>query len=279
MKASINLLVFLLLSSSILFAQEKNEKEEKVVTNGDTTRINLKKTTIIFIDKSNDSLSTDSSSVDKDDKPSYYQHWSGLMVVVNMLVNDQMSIARPSQAGYMELNHARSLQWQFNFAEKSIPIYKNYLQLTSGIGLDVKRFVFRSDFSLAPGTDSVIALSGPYTLEKNNLNIAGVRVPPILGINTSNDPEKGMHITAGVIGAYNMSVNLRQKYFDNGEKHVVKIKNPFNVNRWNVSAVAGIGFGDWLYVFSEYQLTSFFESGLQPELAPFTVGIRILDFE
>lgn len=273
MKLTYILTLLCLFSSAQLFSQEK---EEAVSTSGDTTRINMKKATIIIIDKSSDSTLVD--KVD-DDKESYYQHWSGFNMGFNMLVNDQMSIAAPGNAPYLTLNHGKSFQWQMNFAEKSFPIVGNYLQMSTGLGFDFRTYAFRNDFTLLPGSDTVAAFPSGFSLDKNNLNVSGFRVPLLLGINTSKDPEKGLHLTAGVIGAYNFSARLKQKYFDNGEKRVDKVRNAFNVNPWNLTAVAGVGVGDWIYLYSEYQLTSFFESGANPSVVPFTIGIRLLDFE
>lgn len=263
------------LSIAILFLSANLLAQNTVESHGDTTNIKLKNTRIIIIGL--DSADIDSDEED-DDEISYFQHWSGMFLGFNMLVNDQMSIARPAGAPFLELNHGQSIHFQFNFLEKTFPIVGNQLQFSTGLGIDSRSYSFRGNYTLSPGLDTVSASLSPFSLDRNRLNISGIRVPLLLGINSHKDPNKGLHITAGLLGAFNFSTNLNQKYSANGEKHVTTVRNSFNVNQWNVSAVAGVGIGSWIYVYSEYQLTSFFEKGLNPEVMPFTVGIRFIDF-
>ncbi len=281
MKIRISILTALLFVFASGFAQEV-EVEENVSSKGDTTEIKLKKSKIIIInlDSTRSSKDDDGNFWDEDDdKPAYFQHWSGVSIGINMLVNDQQSIAKPAGAAYLELNHARSWNFNFNLFEKNIPIVKNYLQLSTGVGINTNTYSFRSNSSLVPGTDSVQAIPSQVSFDRNRLNTTAVRIPLLLGINTSKDPDKGLHLTAGVVGGYTMGINLEQKYFSNGEKHVTRVRNDFNVNRWNASAMVGVGIGDWAYLYSEYQLTSFFENNNDPQVAPFTVGLRLFDLD
>ena len=253
-------------------------------TGPDTNKIRINNTLILIIDEEGKDEDSDSLIVDikkdtskTEEKKDYsFNHWGGMYLGVNMLHNDQMSIAPVKGYEYLELKPASSIHFQVNAFQKDFKIAGEYLKLVTGLGIDYRQFSFEQDFTLLPGTDSILAAPAGVNFKRNKLTTWSVRGPLLLGFNLGKK-KNTLHMTAGVIGEYRMGMNLNQKFELNDEKHKIDYKNPYNVNRWNASAVAGIGIGD-VYLYGEYQLTSFFEKDLAPAVQPVTLGLRIINF-
>lgn len=253
-------------------------------TGPDTNKIRINNTLILIIDEEGKDTDSDSSIVEikkdttkSEEKKDYsFNHWSGMYLGVNMLLNDQMSLAPVKGYEYLELKPASSIHFQVNIFQKDFKIAGEYLKLVTGLGLDYRQFAFEQDFTMLPGTDSVLAAPAGVNFKRNKLTTGSIRGPLLLGINLGKK-KNTLHLTAGVIGEYKMSVSLNQKFELNDEKHKIDYRNPYNINRWNASAVAGIGIGD-VYLYGEYQLTNFFEKDLSPSLQPVTLGVRIINF-
>jgi uncharacterized lipoprotein YehR (DUF1307 family) len=282
MKTIITSLLAMLLAFPVLATEDPKCEE------GDTNKIRINKTLIIIInERENDTIlqETDVDTLtfkdikdeDDDEKKDYsFDHWSGIYLGVNMFMNEDISLAPVKGYEYLEQNPFSSIHWQFYPFQKDIKLAGEYLKFVTGLGIDFRRFSFKQDYTLQPGTNTVIAVPDSADFRRNRLNTFGFRVPTLVGVNFGKK-KNTVHATFGAVWEYKGTVSLHQKYFVNGEKHVVDFNNPYNVNRWNVSAVAGLGIGD-LYFYGEYQINNFFEQNLNPAVKPVTVGLRIINF-
>jgi hypothetical protein len=207
-----------------------------------------------------------------------FEFWDGMDLGVNgFLTSDNQLEMRPGN-DFLNLNYAKSYMFGINAWQKNIHIYKNYINLGTGIGATWYHYNFRKSYSLIPDAPYASATLDSIKYVKNRLNMCYVNVPLFLEFNTNNkDGDHSFHFAAGMQFGYNIFNNkLKQKYELNGRTFKNKIKNDFNVNPFRYDIIARVGYGDFT-IFGTYSLSTLFEKGKGPVVYPFAAGIS-LDF-
>jgi hypothetical protein len=187
--------------------------------------------------------------------------------------NNSLSVA--PGANFLELNYAKSYQFGINLFEKDFHLYKNYINLVTGIGFDFNHYAFSNNTSLR--TDSASYLRGvtdSVKYKKNMLNVSYLKVPIMLEINTSKNPHNNFHIAGGVEFAYRIHSVTKQAYSEDDHHYKIKQRDGFNLEPFKYSAVVRIGY-DRVSVFADYGLNRLFQKDKGPQEYPFTVGINI----
>lgn len=243
----------------------------------DTTRINLKKMQILIIeDEHGEEKRKEKKSSKKDDDDDRNKHWSGLYLGVNGFSTPQYSLNLPAKADFMELNYARSIHFAFNFLEKDIHLYKDYVMLVTGLGFDFNTYALKNNVTLQANNSMVWGVTDTITrFTRNKLKTTFVNVPVLFAFNTHPDPDKAFHFAAGMIFGYDIVTKTKQRYDFGGEEINSKVKNDYNINPFRPSATVQLGYGGF-NLYASYALNPLFKGGRGPELYPFTVGIRVL---
>ncbi len=261
-------------TSSIIANVIDGEKSQQDKNGKDSTSINFGKRKIIIINKDRDAIDEVTKRVDNDE----FHHWGGFAMGVNgLLFNGSTTLPKPQN--YMNLNYGKSLNFQLNF-EKDIHLYKNYINLVSGIGFEWSHYQFANKTTLNPDssfTFGKIDTSGIYNYKKNKLKTTFINVPLLFEFNTNKNADKAFHIALGVIGGYKLGSRTRQILELNSNDIKIVRKDDYNINAFRVSAHASVGYKK-ITVFGTYALTNLFESGKGIALTPFTVGIKIVSF-
>lgn len=262
-------------SSSSIAKVVGDDVSKKSDSKRDSTTFNFKKKKFVIINKDKDSDSNISLNDDKDD----FHHWGGFGMGVNgWLSNGNISL--PKTQNYMDLNYGKSLNFQLNPFEKDFHLYKNYLNLVTGIGFEWNQYEFRNKTKLNPDssyTYGVIDTTNVYSYKKNRLKSTFINVPLLLEYNSNKDPEKAFHIAVGVIGGYKLGSRTRQIVELNGNTIKFVKKDDYNINPFRVNAHASIGYRNFT-LYADYALTPLFERGKGPELYPFTIGLKLVSF-
>jgi hypothetical protein len=240
----------------------------------DTTTYNLKNRKVLVIKTGED----DDNDKEKD-SPSY-KHWKGFSMGVNGYFNADGGINMKQPNDYMELNYARSFNFQFNLIERQFDLVQNYVKVVTGFGFDYHLYEFANRTTLNPDSSytwGTIAAQDGTNYLKNKLRATYIQVPLLLEFNTSNDPEKTFHIGVGVVGQYLISSRTKQVIEDNKNESTKWRKDNYNLSPFGAKAHVNLGYRAWT-IFGEYNLTSLFNPGKGPELYPFTAGIRLVPF-
>jgi hypothetical protein len=227
---------------------------------------------------------------------------SGVMAIVMLsstMVFAQESSDKPMNAnwggfdfGFVSTNSSdewsnkmlQSSSIGINFIEYKVPIFKQYLGLTTGLGVNLRTITFQNKYAMV-STDSTIGLQegNPTlydtlaTIKYSNFNQGFVQIPLLLDFSTKTRQAKALSISAGVIGGLRMYANhqLRGKY-SNGDKFSNQMRDDkkFHSNLLALDATVRVGYGA-IGVFGTYSLTSLFHKDAAPKLNPFCVGISI----
>lgn len=246
------------------------DKTEIVLNDSDTTKITWKNRTYNIPD--------DDFNLDWDWNSDFH-YWQGIELNLNGLIGSNGSTSLPSNSDHMSINYGiKSMSWNLNLAEKNFHIYKNYINLVTGIGFGFNSYQFKNQIRLNPDSSYTnYFLDSTITFDKNKLKTSYVQIPLMLEFNTSKNSDRSFHIAAGVIGGYKLGSKTFRTYEINGYEFEEKRKDDFNINPFKLDATARIGYGAFT-MFATYSITELFENNKGPQLNPFTVGIRIVPF-
>lgn len=237
----------------------------------DTTKISWGKKKYMIIDDDNDHWNMDWQTD--------FHHWQGIELNLNGLVGKNGSTSLPASEDYMSINYGvKSMSWNLNLIEKDFHIYKDYINLVTGIGFGFNTYQFKNPIRLNPDSSYTNYFKdSTITFNKNKLKTSYVQIPLMIEFNTSDKAHKSFHIAAGVIGGYKLSSKTFRTYEINGYKFEEKRKDDYNINPFKLDATVRVGYGAFT-MFGTYSLTPMFEKNKGPELNAFTVGVRIVPF-
>ena len=235
---------------------------------GDTTRIKLRKKTIIIIEDDDDE---DDEKGDRNGEG----HWAGFGINTNGFLNADGKIATGDAAGFLELDHARSIGFNFNLVEKRFPIFREYVGLTTGLGIQWNRFALKNNVDVMVSADSTYGVENTTVdYKKNVLRSTYLQIPLLLEITTNKDNDKAWHISAGVVGGIRIGSSLKTKWEDAGKTNIDRVKSNYNLNPFEAHATAIVGYGD-ISLYVNYGLTQVFEKDKGPNYAPVSAGILV----
>jgi hypothetical protein len=179
-------------------------------------------------------------------------------------------------------NIVQSSSFSLNIYEYKLPIFKQYLGLTTGLGINFKTFTFDDKYTLLSSDTSVSLEMGNPTLldpsaevRSSRLNLGYFQVPLLLDFSTKKREKKSFYLAAGVVGGIRMyaNYNMRGKYADGDRfNNTLTDNKKFHSNLWNLEAMLRIGYGA-LGVYGSYNLTNLFHSDAAPNIAPIVFGI------
>jgi len=277
MATKIILIPFLILALYSAAQEEENE---------DTTRINTGNYEVLIINKnkqqdavnSSDTDSTDLSNenIDEDEEndDGYEAHWAGVDLGFNQLLNSNFSASFPASP-YWNNDAAKSLQWNFNIVDHKLPIYREYIGITTGLGISLSQYAFTNGYLLNYTSDSLqVSIDSISTYSKNKLKATYLTVPLLLEICSSESNSNQFYVAAGVVGGVKLGSRIRREGEVEGKHFDERLKGSYGLNSFKLDATARIGYGDW-GLYAAYSLTSLFNKGVTTELHPLNFGLSL----
>lgn len=244
----------------------------------DTTEIKLSKKRILIIDHNDNNEKSEDKweNEDKDEADvthDNFHHWTGVGFGVNGYLTSDNKTSLPSGINFLDLNYSKSLNFILNIAEKDIHLYKNYINLVTGLGFECNSYEFKNNISLDPNSNTVSAsVDSLIDYKKNKLKTTSINIPLLLEFNTNNNSDKSFHFAAGMIFGYKLSSKTKQTYDWEKREIKVKVKDDFNLAPFRSALTFRAGY-DNVTLFANYSLTSLFESKKGPSLYPFSIGL------
>lgn len=246
-------------------------------TASDTTKFRLGKKKYMIIGD-NDDEKAHGYNNKKDSLHDYkndFKHWRGLELGVNGMLDYNNSLNVASGANFLELNYAKSYKFGLNVFEHNFHLYKNYINLVTGLGMDFNHYSFSNSVSLSTDSSSYLrGIKDSITYKKNILSVSYLTVPLMLEINTSKNPHTNFHIAAGIQFAYRIHSVTKQEFEIDDHHYKIKQRDGFNLEPFRYSAMVRIGY-DKVSVFADYGLNRLFQKNKGPQEYPFAVGIAI----
>jgi hypothetical protein len=271
--------------------------EIKIDDESDSTKINLGKMKIVIIEDkakekkgqkkiiidekviidSNGNIQNENLAKNKEeeDKPEEndFAHWAGFGIMANGFLNSSGKISSASDAKFLELDYARSIGVNLNLLEKRFPIFKEYIGLTTGLGIQWNSYMLKNNVDVFSNQDSTFGVANGFIdFRKNELRATYLQVPLLIEFNTNKNNEESWHFSLGVVGGIRIGSSYKTKWEEDNKTRREKVKSNFNLNPFQAYATAIVGFED-VNIYLNYGLTQLFEKGKGPNLSPINAGI------
>ncbi len=257
----------------ISFGQKKDEL--------DTAKLNIGNKIVKIYTKNDevtlitfDSKDTTATKKKKDEdceeckaKNKYKGHWAGIDLGAGIVNNSSFLANNNSTFGWRELNAS------WNIFDKKIPLYKEYIGITTGLGISETDLSITKNQNINFNSDSLWTTKDPSKEYSHNVLYAGyISVPLMLEINTSPNPKKTFFILAGVTGGMKFYSGITQNSKTSNTTTESMIFGKFGLNTFKLDASARIGYKH-LGLYANYALTPLFDTRLTKAAYPLTFGV------
>ena len=159
-----------------------------------------------FSQKIKTTLNSRVDSTTSDEKNLYNAQWQGMdfgFISTNKSEQWSNKVIQSSSIG-------------LNLFEHKIPLFKQYIGITTGLGFNFKTFTFDDDYSFM-STDSTIDLvtGNPLlydinsTVKYSTLNLGFFQIPLLLDFSTKKSQKKSISLAVGVVGGIRLFTNHR----------------------------------------------------------------------
>lgn len=201
-------------------------------------------------------------------------HWAGL----------GWGFANISDANYklnnidgVSLKSESSNEFYFNLIEKILPIYRNNLGLTTGLGFDWHNLFLDNNTHLLEVNDLTDVYPAPADVkyEYSRLRTFHITVPLMLEWQPTFGRNHELFVTAGVVGGVNTFASYKVKYKDTNGNTVKQIESKgLNIAPLTLDFIGQLGYGDWS-IYAKYAAFSMFQSGKGPDVRGVSLGATL----
>jgi len=256
---------------TVLFAGTISAQE-----NPDTTRINVGgKEVLIITPKSvevnvGEEGDTIDAAPDEEESAHIEAHWAGLEFGPTMLLNSSMKSDFPNDPQW-ENDPGKSFSWNLNLLEHKFAIYKNYIGVTTGLGLNWTQ-VGLKQYILNTNTDSLwVTTDTTQTYNKNKLRAIYLTAPVMLEFCSSADDDK-FYLAAGIIAGVRIGSSVKHVIDTDKRDLKEKFKGTYALNAFRLDAAVKMGYDDW-GIFANYNVLPMFDKNKTAEVYPLTFGL------
>lgn len=252
--------------SLVAVAQEEKKEHES-----DTTRINFKKKEVYIVDKV---IKDTVDAAPDEDHPEKEGHWGGIDFGPTILLNSAGGTSFPTDKQW-ENDPGKSFYWNINIIDHRFNIYKHYVGITTGFGVNFTQVGIRNNQILMESADSLWLVKDTVNdYRKNKLRATYLQVPLLLEFNSNADEDKSFYFAAGVIGGVKVGSALIQKIDRDKYDAKQKVTGDYALNPFKLDATVRLGYGDW-GLFANYALMPLFDESKTSTVYPLTFGATL----
>jgi hypothetical protein len=242
-------------------------------TASDTTKVKWGNKKITIIDEEDDDDDDEAHNGRKNYNYGNFKNWQGLDLGVNGYLSHKASLNMPASGDFLELNYAKSVQLGFNVFQKNFHIIHNYLNIYTGLGINFNHYALEKNVTLKSDTPYLTARTdSTIHFKKNKLNVSYLKVPLMLEVNTSKNPNHNFHIAVGAELLYRIYAVTKQSYEVDNRRIKIKQKGDYHLEPFIGNLVARVGYNH-ISVYASYGITRLFKLDQAPQVYPFAAGI------
>ncbi len=243
----------------------------------DTTKISIGTSTVLIINDDSEMPEECKEDIDRSQRHKL-TYWNGIDLGFNSYVDADFNYDLGEENEMFELDEFASRTISLNFGETKLRLIKDYVGITTGLGVQYNSYKFKNDYTFFKSRDTLTAfVDSTISLKKNKLRTGWVNVPLLLEFNTSLSQSNNVHLAAGVVGGWNFGNMYKQKLKRDGEREKRKVKDEWHVNDFKLEAMVRLGYKSF-NLFATYQVTELFDTDKALALHPVTVGLTVVAF-
>jgi hypothetical protein len=199
-------------------------------------------------------------------------HWAGIGWGFANITN---SAFKMNIVDGVSVKAEESNQWFFNLTEKIIPIYRNNIGITTGLGFSWSRFYLDNNTHLMEINNITNVYDAPRDIhyEYSRLRIASINIPLLLEWQPTFGTNHRFFLSAGVVGGINISASSKVKYTDvNGDTVKDEEYRGLNTAPLSLDYMAQVGYRN-MSVYAKYSPFSIFQDGKGPNVRAVSLGL------
>lgn len=229
---------------------------------------------IVEMDENKKKVMSEEEEKEEKDKKKFKPHYAGFEIGLNNFMNADYTLHTGT---FMNLNTAKSWNYNLNFLEYGIGLGTSYVGLVTGMGVEWSNYVFDGNNSIREENGEIFERPAPlYTgVTKSKLATTYLNAPLLLEFQIPAG-KKRIHISAGVTGGVKIGSRTKIKYQDGGRQKEVR-KDDFSLAPFRYGATVRVGYRA-LNLFANYYFSPLFGETATPELYPFSVGLNLISF-
>ncbi|MEX0988580.1 MAG: outer membrane beta-barrel protein [Bacteroidales bacterium] len=210
----------------------------------------------------------------KKKKDKFKPHYAGFEIGLNNFMNPGYTLHTGT---FMNLNTAKSWNYNLNFLEYGIGLGTSYAGLVTGMGIEWSNYIFDADNSIEEDINGdILNIPAPYPgITKSKFSMTYLNTPLLLEFQIPAG-KKRIHISGGLIGGVKLGSKTKIKYNDGGRQKDVK-KDDFSLSPFRYGATFRIGYRA-INLFANYYFSPLFGETDTPEIYPFSIGLNLISF-
>ena len=233
---------------------------------------------VIVIDGDNPEESAMSDDTDTDDECSaktVETKWFGLDLGVSAYLQDG-STNVTGKYSPLELNLGKSINCNIHILHQNISLIKHYANIDWGLYAELNNYRFANNTMMIPHIDTIgFTIENNVNYQKNKLFSSYLNLPVTLRFETNpKHPKHSFSLAVGGYAGILIGAHTKTKK-DDGD--INKLHDDYNLNKIHYGLTARIGYS-WFNIYATYSMTPLFNSGVEPELTPASVGIALIGF-
>lgn len=209
-------------------------------------------------------------------KYSMEPHWAGIGWGFANISNQNYKLNNISG---ISLKSESSNEFFFNLIEKIIPIYRNNIGITTGLGFDWRNYFLDMNTHLLEvnGVTDIYPAPAGVEYEYSRLRTFHITIPLMLEWQPAFGKNQKCFVSAGVIGGVNTFASYKVKYKDANGNSVTNVESEgLNVAPLSLDFCGQLGYGAFS-LYGKYSPFSIFQSQKGPNVQSVSLG-AVLNF-
>ncbi len=213
---------------------------------------------------------------DEEELSNLKSHWMSLDIGFSNYLNDN-SLSLPDKYQFLDLNTGKSLNVKLTLLKVGVNLIDHNLSLLTGLGLEWNNYDFSNRTVLtSSNADTLSTRTFDQNLKKYKLVTQYAFMPLTLHFETKpEEKEKSFQFSVGGRFGYLIRAHTKLKMND-GDK--AKDFDDYHLRDYKLGGIARLGFGRYLSLYANYDVTHLFEDNVGPGLNPVTLGVTINGF-